>query len=90
MSAKAAQPTRRPRRRWPKKPYRPNQGIVSTQASPELRARTRFLAAATGTNVSRLLHDALTQRLDEIEQALDEASLQGAEVNDERKGDGVI
>jgi hypothetical protein len=85
VSTTAAQQRRKPRRGWPRKPYRPNQGILSTQAR-ELKARAKVLAIATNTNVNRLLRSCLSEPLDAIEQALEEAARIGAE-DHERKGE---
>jgi hypothetical protein len=72
---------KRRRRRWPKKPYRPGQRSLTTQA-PELKARAKALAIATNTNVNRLLHECLSERLDAIERALEQARQEADVHND--------
>jgi hypothetical protein len=59
-----AQPPRKPRRKYRKRPYNPNQPVIATAVTPELKERAFAVAAAAGTTVSAMLREALERKLD--------------------------
>jgi hypothetical protein len=92
MSATTPQPLRKPRRKWPKKPYNPNQSVASALVAREKLELLRLVARHTNRTLSDVIRESLDAQLPEllieVERALAQAAHHGAEVNPTKEGGG--